>query len=406
MSVVRTALRALSATFDHVSVFHLRANDGAINETVGNTSFEQLASTRWSRPRHAVRAGLVGRHSLNEMAGIDGAQCRQLMQRLSGPTPEPELFVLDGLRAAAVMANVGGAATLVDLDDLLSARYRAWAELPFAQLPFDIFGTKPSSPVNRVARVLRPALPLVLRTESRSTAKLEADICARASAVSLVSPTEAATLAARIGRPVETLPMSVAVPSQPTWQFAADPTFDAVFLGRVTHISNLASLDWFGREVIPQLHRLLGRRPVVGVVGKVTPPVEHWLRSLGIEPLGFVPDLSPVFASAAVAIAPQVFGGGVNTKVLDYAALGIPVVGTSRAFSGILHADECAWNIADDPEKFAETIISLRGDGRRATASGNDSHRHIKKHYSSAAADARWASAFRRAVQHEERISV
>ncbi|MEZ5230044.1 MAG: hypothetical protein R2710_26290, partial [Acidimicrobiales bacterium] len=228
---------------------------------------------------------------MNEAAGIDRTQLAGLEAALCGVGVTPDLFVLDGLRVAATLSHIDAPA-LVDLDDLLSVRYRAWASLPFAELPFDIFGTNPSSPVNGLARRLRPLLPHVLRHEARAAERFELDVCASGARLSLVNPVEAAALSQRIGRIVDTLPM--ALPSLPsaTWLYRCDPRFDAAFVGRVTHLSNLASLHWFAQEVLPELRRLLGRAPRIAVVGRTSATVERWLRSIGLEPLGFVPDLA------------------------------------------------------------------------------------------------------------------
>ena len=401
ITVLRTALAALADGFERVSVFHLRPETTPVEDLAPNASFDHLESTRPTRLGHAVRAGVFGHHSLNEVAGIDRTQIAGMVEALG--QSGVDLFVLDGTRAAAALPALGAAPSLVDLDDLLSTRYRAWADLPFDEMPYSIFGTKPASRANVVARIMRPLLPAVLRQEARAVATIERDVASRATAVSLVSAKEAAQFSAQVSRPVDVLPM--AAPSAPLtcWSSPSSPRFDAVFLGRVTHMSNMAALNWLGRKVLPALTHGLGRAPRIGIAGASTPAVDSWLRSLGLEPLGFVDDLEALFASAATALAPQVAGGGLNTKVLDYAIHGVPVVGSSHAFAGLLHSEECPFDQADDPVAFADAVARLGSDPQHARESGRAGREHIEAYYRPTDIKARWTATFAAVIDHSER---
>lgn len=57
-----------------------------------------------------------------------------------------------------------------------------------------------------------------------------------------------------------------------------------------------------------------------------------------IEDLGFVDDLSATLRAARVMLAPIAAGGGVRVKVLDAAALGIPVVSTTVGFGSLIES--------------------------------------------------------------------
>ena len=46
---------------------------------------------------------------------------------------------------------------------------------------------------------------------------------------------------------------------------------------------------------------------------------------------GFVPDLRPYLAQAAVAVSPIRYGVGIQNKVLEAMAMGTPVVTSPRA---------------------------------------------------------------------------
>ncbi|MGI9601227.1 MAG: glycosyltransferase [Acidimicrobiales bacterium] len=398
MTVIRTAFLALTQSFENVSVFHLRPPASSRSDLDYAASFHHLPAETPARVMHTVRAGAFGHHALNEIAGMDPSQVRSMMNTLTRSTSAPSLVVLDGVRVAGALSPLAQFPTLVDLDDVLSARYRAWSKLAFDEMPFDLVGTNPGSWTNNLAKRLRVLVPLVLRAEARAVASMERDVAAAATTVSLVSASEARAFEKTHGRPVDVLPMAYPTDIGQSWSWNADPVFDAVFLGRATHLSNLAALNWLGRQVVPALRHRLGRAPRVGVVGEASPSVTEWIESLGLEPLGFVDDLGAVLASTATGVAPQVVGGGMNTKLLDYAARGVPVVGTPHAFSGVLHRDECDWNETGDPAEFAELVVRVRSDRGFAEASAAGCRRHAEAYYRPEAIRARWIASFARTI--------
>ena len=58
---------------------------------------------------------------------------------------------------------------------------------------------------------------------------------------------------------------------------------------------------------------------------------------------GTVPDVRPYLARASVAVAPFRVARGVQNKILEAMAMGLPVVGTAETFKGIA-ATESGWN--------------------------------------------------------------
>ena len=51
--------------------------------------------------------------------------------------------------------------------------------------------------------------------------------------------------------------------------------------------------------------------------------------------IGAVPDMRPYLEKAWVSVAPLRIARGIQNKVLEAMAMGIPVVGTSSAFEGM-----------------------------------------------------------------------
>ena len=104
-----------------------------------------------------------------------------------------------------------------------------------------------------------------------------------------------------------------------------------VFSGKMSYHANVASVLYLVHEIMPIVWR---ERPSVGlwVVGQSpTRAVQALARDERVKVTGFVPDLRPYLAQAAVAVSPIRYGVGIQNKVLEAMAMGTPVVTSPRA---------------------------------------------------------------------------
>ena len=132
-----------------------------------------------------------------------------------------------------------------------------------------------------------------------------------------------------------------------------------VFLGRMGYHANVASvLDFVGR-VLPLLWERQPRTRLI-IVGADPPPV---VRRLANEPrihvTGYVKDVRPYLARATIGVCPIVYGAGIQNKVLEFMAAGLPVVASPQACSGVKAEDGVHLLAADEPEEWAETLVGL-----------------------------------------------
>src|SRR5690606_35495544 len=115
---------------------------------------------------------------------------------------------------------------------------------------------------------------------------------------------------------------------------AYDPDLIA-FVGRMDYFPNAEAMQWFCEHVWPELR---ARRPGVKlrIVGADPPRSVQQLERLdGVEVTGSVPDVRPHLERAAVAIAPLRIARGMQNKVLECMAMGIPVVASPRVVAGL-----------------------------------------------------------------------
>lgn len=136
-----------------------------------------------------------------------------------------------------------------------------------------------------------------------------------------------------------------------------------LFCGRLDQLANKGAITFFFNSVWPRLSDRV-KQIEIDVVGK-NPPA--WLRELSLrDPRvhvpGFVDDVRPYFRKATIFVCPITDGGGTRLKILDALAMGMPIVSTTFAASGLALRDGAHLLLADTPETMIEQTMRLLGD--------------------------------------------
>jgi glycosyltransferase involved in cell wall biosynthesis len=118
-------------------------------------------------------------------------------------------------------------------------------------------------------------------------------------------------------------------------------------------------MAWFVEQVMPRLRVRAGPRPCLWIVGSNPSPAVLALAGPDVRVTGRVPDVRPYLQHAQVVVAPLQIGRGIQNKVLEAMAMGMPVVATPQAREGLdaCHDDEIL--TATTPEDFAAAISSV-----------------------------------------------
>lgn len=108
-----------------------------------------------------------------------------------------------------------------------------------------------------------------------------------------------------------------------------------------------------------------------------------------IKVTGTVNDIRPYLGSATAAVVPQLYGAGIQNKVLEAMACGTPVVATSGAVSALNTQAGVEVLTADTPENFASRVVELINNPTLQRQIGSAGQAYVKdKHSWSAIAGA------------------
>ena len=170
-----------------------------------------------------------------------------------------------------------------------------------------------------------------------------------------------------------------------------------VFWGRLDFGPNVDALRWFVRGVWPSVR---AARPgaAFAVFGfNPTPEVRELLNAPGVELHPDLPDLRAEVARRPAVVLPFVSGGGIKNKLLEAAALGMPVVCTRRALSGAKGRPPVL--VARTPAEWAAALGWLWADAATRRELGARARRWVTDHHTWEAAARRAETALAKAVR-------
>jgi len=145
----------------------------------------------------------------------------------------------------------------------------------------------------------------------------------------------------------------------------------ALFVGGA-FFANVSGIRWFVDNVMPFIDDDLY------IVGKGFESFAmEFSHNKKVNVIGYVENLDTWYLGAKYSIAPIFEGSGMKTKVAESLMYGVPIIGTSEAFSGYEEVKEVAGNICNSADEFIQTISNFQ-----VTASAKQRKAIFKKKFS------------------------
>jgi sugar transferase (PEP-CTERM/EpsH1 system associated) len=227
----------------------------------------------------------------------------------------------------------------------------------------------------------RPPMSWLYRTEGRRLQAAEADIARWARACLLATPAEESLL-----KSFAPWARSAVIPNGidlAYYEPVAAPSTQPVvlFTGAMDYLPNVDAVSHFCADILPRVRREIPETRFYIVGLNPTPDVLHLGSMAGVTVTGAVPDVRPYYARAAVCVAPLRIGRGIQNKVLQGMAMGLPLVVSGLAARGLEARAGRHLEVADDPDEFAARIVRLLKSPADARGLGRNGRAFVEANY-------------------------
>ncbi len=204
----------------------------------------------------------------------------------------------------------------------------------------------------------------------------------------VLSPRDRDDLLRRGGERVESIPHGV---EERLFGLGRAPGPDprVMFLGNLSVPHNVDAAVFAAREIWPQLRAEWPAGRLVLAGADPAPEVRRLAGGAGIEVTGRVPDLAELWRTAHVLLAPLRFSTGIQNKILEAMAAGVPVVTTAPAAEaiGARHGEHLL--VADTAPALAAAVRDVLRDPEAAAQRATRARAHVRERFS-------WDTAVRR----------
>ena len=160
-----------------------------------------------------------------------------------------------------------------------------------------------------------------------------------------------------------------------------EKTTDIVFCGNMQYEPNVNAAKFLVERIMPKVWRNLPNATVVLAGAEPTKAVRA-LAGERVTVTGWVEDIRPYYRSARIFVAPMLTGSGLQNKLLEAMAMGIPCVTTLVANGTLGATSKREILVGKCTDAMASHIVRLLGDSQLRESLSVRGRAFVEKNYS------------------------
>ncbi len=158
--------------------------------------------------------------------------------------------------------------------------------------------------------------------------------------------------------------------------------YDLCFVGNLGYPPNIHAARYLVRRILPLLRRKSSHPWKVLLAGARPHAQVRRLASTKITVSGWLEDIRHAYATSRIFVAPLFTGTGLQNKILEAMAMGIPCITSSMVNNAIGATDGETILLADTPEEFANKILLLHQDAVLYKGISDRARQFVEQRYS------------------------
>ena len=155
-----------------------------------------------------------------------------------------------------------------------------------------------------------------------------------------------------------------------------------LFAGVMDYTPNVDAMLWFYQQVWPRILTIWPDATLTIAGMNPTPSIARLDGTDNVRVTGFVEDILPYFHQSNVFVAPFRIARGIQNKILQAFACGLPVVSTSMGAEGIRCTPGDNIEVGDEPDEMFDAIKRLMDAPSHYQSVRNNALATIDEHYS------------------------
>ncbi|WP_373540788.1 glycosyltransferase [Chamaesiphon sp.] len=248
---------------------------------------------------------------------------------------------------------------------------------------------------SRIAIEQNTVKKLILKTELNRVANYEIDVIDRFSKSILVSKKDADFID-KYSPKMEVIPVVINTSIfKPSVIDRDHSSVKIIFSGRMAYEPNIYAVLWFAKNCWDRIHQAFPTAKFIVAGADATTEVINLGNARNIEIAGYVESMSAVISQADIAVVPMQSGSGMQNKILEAMACGVPVVTTTLGLGTIAAINGHSVMVADTVDEFVAAVITSIQDEYKRKEIGDNGRKLVESNHSLSSASTKIESIYK-----------